>query len=158
VSGTLILRNRQRARRIDLRLLRRITCTLLEDLLACPDFEIGISILSASAMAKANQEFLDHEGPTDVISFGYSEPKASSLAGDLLVCLEVAEQQARIFHTTWQEELVRYVVHGILHLCGYDDLTPTDRRKMKAQENKFLRNLGKQYHFAKLGAVIPRRL
>jgi probable rRNA maturation factor len=152
VKGTLVLRNRQRARRIDLRLLRRISRTLLEDLLGRRNFNIGISLLGSAAMAHANRDFLGHEGPTDVITFPYSEPQEPCLEGDLLICAEVAEDQAQIFRTTWQEEVVRYVVHGVLHLCGYDDLRPAARRKMKAEEGRLLKRLCKAYPLAKLGA------
>jgi probable rRNA maturation factor len=152
VSGTLSLRNRQRARRINLRLLRRIVRALMKDLLRRPDYELGIIILTARDMALANQQHLGHEGATDVITFPYGEPADPCLAGDLLICLEVAESQARAFRTAWQEEVVRYAVHGVLHLCGYDDRGGADRRRMKAEENRLLKALRKEYDFAQLGS------
>ena len=56
-------------------------------------------------------------------------------------CLDEAVKQAREFRTTWQSELARYVVHGVLHLRGYDDLAPAPRRRMKREENRLVRKL-----------------
>jgi probable rRNA maturation factor len=59
-------------------------------------------------------------------------------------------QQARRFRTTWQSELVRYVVHGVLHLLGYDDRDSRARRRMKAAEDALVRRLARQYIFREL--------
>jgi probable rRNA maturation factor len=59
-------------------------------------------------------------------------------------------KQAREFRTTWQGELARYVIHGLLHLCGHDDLSPKPRRKMKREENRLLRAVSKQFLLSRL--------
>ena len=58
--------------------------------------------------------------------------------------------QAKEFKSSWQAEVVRYVVHGVLHLLGYDDLKPHLRREMKRAENRLVRRLGQRFSFAQL--------
>ncbi|MCP5518144.1 MAG: rRNA maturation RNase YbeY [Verrucomicrobiales bacterium] len=108
----------------------------------------GISLvaLDAARMAAVNETHLQHPGPTDVITFDYTGADAvgAGLRGEILVCPEVAAQQAREFRTSTASELVRYVAHGLLHLCGYDDHDVEDRRVMKRQENRLVRQLATQ--------------
>jgi ssRNA-specific RNase YbeY (16S rRNA maturation enzyme) len=66
-------------------------------------------------------------------------------------------KQAREFGTTWQGELVRYVIHGLLHLCGHDDLMSAARSKMKREENRLLRETTKRFVLAKLETRNPKR-
>jgi rRNA maturation RNase YbeY len=72
------------------------------------------------------------------------------LHGELFICVEDAVRQAREFGTNWQSELVRYAVHGVLHLLGYDDLKPDLRRTMKRAENRLVRGLEKSFLLAEL--------
>jgi ssRNA-specific RNase YbeY (16S rRNA maturation enzyme) len=67
--------------------------------------------------------------------------------GELFICLDDAVAQAREFRTTWQRELVRYIVHGVLHLCGHDDHAAVPRRVMKREENRLLRELSRRFDF-----------
>jgi probable rRNA maturation factor len=80
-----------------------------------------------------------------------------SLHGELLICLDEAVAQARRFRTTWQSELVRYMIHGLLHLCGHDDLKPAARRQMKRVENRFLCEATRRFELANLDARISNR-
>ncbi|MEK7684591.1 MAG: rRNA maturation RNase YbeY [Verrucomicrobiota bacterium] len=148
----LSLRNRQRLRAVHLPLLRRIVGTLLAELLPTPRFELGIFLVNATEMARLNQQFLQQAGPTDVITFDYADASPDAqLHGDLFVCVEEAIRQARQFRTTWQAELVRYIVHGILHLQGYDDAAPSRRRVMKREEDRLLRRLAARFRLSALG-------
>jgi rRNA maturation RNase YbeY len=61
-----------------------------------------------------------------------------------------AIQQAKEFQTSWQAEVVRYAIHGVLHLLGYDDLKPHLRREMKREENRLVRRLEGKFSFAQL--------
>src|SRR5205085_111803 len=123
------LRNRQRTRPVDLRLLRRITLALLKDFLRSGSFEMGVHLVDAVEITRLNETFLHHAGATDVITFDYSAGrKWEGLQGEIFICLSEAVAQARRFRTTWPEELTRYLVHGLLHLSGYDDLKPALRR------------------------------
>jgi probable rRNA maturation factor len=175
MSRTLSVRNRQRVRRVNTLLLRRIALHVLEEQLRVSDFELAIHLAAASEMAKVNWNFLQHEGSTDVITFDHSKSVAADvrrlsnqnrssskraepphvvsyqgLHGELFICLDDAVKQAREFRTSWQSELIRYVIHGLLHLCGHDDLKPAARRQMKREENRLLREATKRFVLAKL--------
>ena len=70
--------------------------------------------------------------------------------GELFICVDDAVSQAKQFRTRWQAEVVRYAVHGVLHLLGYDDLEPHMRREMKRQENRLVRWLENRCPLAQL--------
>jgi probable rRNA maturation factor len=150
VISSLIIKNHQRRQRIDSRLLRRMTLTLLESLLNRNEFHLAIHIVNAPRMTVINETFLQHEGSTDVITFDYNDPAFPTLSGELFICLDEAVIQAARFHTSWQSELARYVVHGILHLCGHDDHDPVKRRAMKRQEGQLLKKLDARFSVRKL--------
>ena len=161
----LVLRNRQRTRRVNSPLLRRITRVLLTDLLSLERYELAVYLVAAPEMARINQHFLDHAGSTDVITFDYtgeptptSSPFLEPLHGEIFICIDDAVKQARQFRTTWQSELVRYLIHGVLHAVGYGDLTPADRGVMKREENRLLRMLSRQFSLRHLANAGPRRL
>jgi len=157
VTGTLTLRNRHRTRRVDLRCLRRIVQALLRDTQPNGSFDLGVCLVAAPEMTRLNETFLRHQGSTDVITFNYAEPpKPESLHGEIFVCLDEAVSQARRFRTTWQSELVRYVVHGVLHLLGYDDRNSRARHRMKAAEDALVHRLATQFAFRGLSKP-PRR-
>lgn len=137
-----------RARKIDLRLLEKIAAAALEEL-GLEAAELGIVLVSAKEMASLNEKFLQHEGPTDVITFDYSEG-SDGLTGEIFICVEEAERQAKEFKTSWQSEVVRYVAHGILHLAGHDDLRPAARKKMKQVEGRLVRELSRCFALSKL--------
>jgi len=175
---TLTLRNRQRHRRVDLRVLRQIVRALLQDIWREGSFDLAFYFVAAPEMTRLNEAFLQHRGSTDVITFDYTQEvgetsllsgsrarmnrakdrpdaRPSFLHGEIFVCLDEAVSQAGQFHTTWQSELVRYVVHGVLHLLGYDDLDTRARRKMKKAEDALVGHLARQFDFrglSRLGA------
>jgi len=138
----------QTDRKMDLRLLEKITAAALDEL-KIKEAELGIVLVGLGKMAYMNQKFLGHAGPADVITFDYSE-KREQLHGEVFVCLRIAERQAKEFKTSWQSELVRYVVHGILHLIGHDDLNPAARKKMKLVEERLVRELSRRFALSKL--------
>jgi probable rRNA maturation factor len=152
VNGVLTLRNRQRARAVDLRRLRAVAASLLADLIDIESSDLGVYLVSASEMTRLNETYLQHGGPTDVITFDYSgsPPTSRRIHGEIFICVEEAVLQARRFRTTWPSELTRYLVHGLLHLQGYDDLRPADRRRMKQQEGRLLRQLARRFDLRQL--------
>jgi probable rRNA maturation factor len=157
VTGTcLMVRNRQRSHRINTGDLRRIILHLLEVELAFENFDIAVHLVGEDVMTQANSVYLNHEGCTDVITFDHKVPGHNpGLQGDLMVCVPEAVRQAKQFHATWQKEVVRYIVHGTLHLCGYDDHKAPDRRAMKEMENRILGRLARQFDLNRLSA--PRK-
>jgi len=70
--------------------------------------------------------------------------------GEIFICVDEAVLQARKFGTSWPSEVVRYIVHGVLHLCGFDDSSAGARRKMKREENRRLREMTRRFPLSKL--------
>ena len=143
-SSTIEIANRQRTRKINSRSLKKNVGELFAEL-KIAEAELGIHLVGAKEMAAVNWKFLRHEGSTDVITFDHLNSKLkiknSKLHGELFVCVDDAVKQAKEFGTTWQSEITRYIVHGVLHLRGYDDLKPQLRRVMKREENRLVRLL-----------------
>jgi probable rRNA maturation factor len=97
-------------------------------------------VFSGDRMSRRlNRRFLGHDRPTDVIAFPLGE--GSNLEGEIYVNIEKARRQARTYHVTAENETVRLIVHGTLHLLGYDDRTPANARRMKAREDLLVRRL-----------------
>jgi rRNA maturation RNase YbeY len=143
--STLAFSNRRRLRRINTPLLRRIALAALADLPGVTGWDLTFYLVGARKMAAINQTHLGHEGSTDVITFDYGDGEKlgakRALRGEIFICVDVAITQAKEFGTTWQSEVVRYLVHGLLHLYGYDDLSSGPRRAMKQVENRMVRKL-----------------
>jgi rRNA maturation RNase YbeY len=141
VSVALLVRNHQRQRPINPRLLQVQLASFLESRVSSRSVEIHL--VSAKKMAELNERWLQHGGATDVITFDYGVFEGM-LNGEIFVCVSEGVLQAPRFRSTWQKEIIRYILHGILHLTGYDDTTLKARKKMKAAENKWLRQFLKQ--------------
>ncbi len=152
--------NRQRTKKINTRQLKQIVAALLSEL-NLTEAELGIALVGATEMARVNGQFLQHEGPTDVITFDHSNSECgmrnAELHGELFICVEVALAQAKQFKTSWQSEVVRYVVHGVLHLLGHDDLQAGRRRRMKREENRLVRRLARRFSLAQLSRAAKLR-
>lgn len=104
--------------------------------------EISLAFVDNPTIHQLNKRYLDHDEPTDVLTFPLSEPSASKLAGELILGVEVARDQAAERGHAVDAELALYVIHGLLHLCGYDDKRAGDSRKMRERERHYLRELG----------------
>jgi probable rRNA maturation factor len=146
---TLCFRNRQRVCLIDLRLLRRIVRYALDHHFQAQGCELCLHLVEAQEMARVNEKFLQHIGPTDVITFSDAEGRPG-LHGEIFICPEVAVAQAKEFRTSWQEEIVRYAAHGLLHLQGHDDRPGAARKAMKREEDRIVRDVTKQFAVARL--------
>jgi len=127
--------NRQRTRKVNLLWLQGVAEAVLTRL-GCAA-EVGIHLVGAREMARVNWQFLRHEGSTDVITFDHGST-ADRLHGEMFISVADAVAQAREFGTMWRGELARYVIHGLLHLHGHDDLEPEKRRRMKRVEERLL--------------------
>jgi probable rRNA maturation factor len=110
--------------------------------------EISVVLLSDAAMAQVNEEWLEHEGPTDVITFLLSEATEEieawpgGLTGDIVVSTETACRVAAELGWPAENELAYYIVHGLLHLAGYDDTTALPRAAMRREERRVMKAIG----------------
>ncbi len=156
MSRSLSIRNRQRTAPVNARYLRRLASGLLVDVLAQKEYDLGLGVVGTVEMTRLNETFLRHKGSTDVITFDYSEPETQNpkpetiLHGEIFLCIDEAVAQARRFRTSWESELVRYLVHGVLHLLGHDDSKSAARRKMKREENRLLKEIARRFPLSKL--------
>ena len=85
---------------------------------------------------KVNRDFLKHDYYTDIITFDYSNSRR--LAGDMVISLDTVKSNAALFEREYAEELLRVVIHGVLHLCGINDKGPGEREIMERHENEAL--------------------
>jgi probable rRNA maturation factor len=106
------------------------------------DAEISLAFVDNDTIHNLNRRYLDHDEPTDVLSFPLSEPHAKKLAGELVIGAGVAQAQADARGHDVQAELALYVIHGLLHLCGYDDHAAAAAAAMRQRERHYLKQLG----------------
>lgn len=104
--------------------------------------EISVALVDDSTIHQINRDYLQHDYPTDVISFVLDQSVEGSpwrhLDGELVVSTETAVREAPRHRWSPDDELLLYVVHGVLHLCGYDDLTDEGRPVMRHRERQVL--------------------
>ncbi len=143
--------NRQRALALERKLWRQVARGLLEEWLGRREYELGVHFIGAAEMAGLNETFLGHEGSTDVITFNHQENGGGHLCGEIFISVDDALVHARRFGVRWPREVTRYLVHGVLHLEGFDDTDPASRRVMKRRENKLLKELCARFDLGKLG-------
>lgn len=86
-----------------------------------------------------NMEFLDHDTLTDIISFDYTMGKL--ISGDVYISIERVRENAKDFNVSFENELSRVMIHGILHYCGYKDKTDSDTSEMRSKENYYISKL-----------------
>lgn len=91
--------------------------------------EIFVLIVSDRRIAALNRQYLNERGPTDVITFSH---------GEIFISAETARRQARQFRNSLARELQLYVVHGLLHLHGFDDVTKTEAQRMERTQERIL--------------------
>ncbi len=126
---------------VDRAFMRRLARAVLESE-GKQDYEISLAFVDNPTIHRLNQRYLQHDEPTDVLSFPLSEPDARRLAGELVIGVEVAQAQAQERGHDVQAELALYAIHGLLHLCGYDDKTATAAAEMRRRERHYLGELG----------------
>lgn len=98
--------------------------------------EVGYLFCDDEKILEVNNEYLGHNYYTDIITFDYDEDDI--INGDLVISLDTVRTNAEQFGKTYEEELHRVIIHGILHLCGINDKGPGEREIMEAEENKAL--------------------
>lgn len=98
--------------------------------------DISIIFCSDNYILDVNLRYLHHDYFTDVITFDYCE--GNRLSGDLFISIDSVRENAVEFGTEFDDELHRVIVHGLLHLIGYDDHTPEDQKLMRKKEDYYL--------------------
>jgi probable rRNA maturation factor len=113
--------------------------------------EVSIAIVDNATIREVNRRHLGHDWPTDVISFVFSDPDDDRLSGELVVSAETAVTMAVRDGLDPQTEVVLYVIHGLLHLCGLDDQTDSEALAMRAREGELLAVEGLSHPFSPAG-------
>jgi probable rRNA maturation factor len=103
---------------------------------------VSLAFVDNVTIHRLNRQFLNHDEPTDVITFPLSGQGAKTLEGEIVIGAEVARARAVELRHDEQQELALYVIHGLLHLCGYDDTSDAAVRRMRARERHYLSLLG----------------
>ena len=128
--------------RVDRRRLRSRAARLLREL-GCARSELSIALVDDATIAGLNTRYRGRARPTDVLSFslvdGAHADRRGRLLGDVVVSLETAESQARRGRRSLDDEVLRLVIHGTLHLLGHDHDRDADARRMQAEERRVWR-------------------
>lgn len=137
---------------LDLDLIRERAEKTIEEVLRVENFtenaEVSLSIVDMETIHRLNKEYRDVDRPTDVLSFpmdeeGYDmDGNPIFLLGDIVICLDVAETQAKDFGHSLEREMMYLICHSTLHLLGYDHIEDEDKKEMRAKEKEVMKNLG----------------
>jgi probable rRNA maturation factor len=103
--------------------------------------DISLAVVDNPTIHHLNRRHLDHDYPTDVLSFVFHRDQ-DRLEGEVIVCADMAAERAPEFGWSLEDELLLYVIHGALHLVGYDDKQADERHAMRDKERDYLRCFG----------------
>lgn len=98
---------------------------------------LEINFISGYEIEVLNKSYLKHNNSTDIITFNYSDKK-DVLDGEIFISIDDAKENAKIFKVSYKNEISRLIIHGILHLLGFDDTNKKDKIIMKRNENRLL--------------------
>lgn len=104
----------------------------------CKFSYLEISFVTKDIIHEINKEHLHHDYPTDIITFEYDRDEDDVIDGELIICSQVAEENAEEYGVSVESELLRLVVHGVLHLIGYDDTDEVKKKLMKSEEDRLV--------------------
>ena len=116
-----------------------------------PDSVSSLAVVTEQAVADLHETWLGIPGPTDVLSFNLSSPeyaqpshhgKRHGIHGEIIASAETAAREARVYSWSPEHELSYYLIHGLLHLVGYDDQTPSERISMRRKERSVMKAIG----------------
>ena len=131
--------NAQRMVRVECRRVERLARCAIRRLRLSESGQLAITFVSDQRMCSLNRRFLGHNRSTDVLSFRYDgEP----VVGEILIAPSQARAYARAHGIAYEDELARYVVHGLLHWMGHDDRTVMQQQKMRMLEDQVLNGCG----------------
>ena len=137
---------------LDLEIIRQKALKTIEEVLKVENFnenaEVSLSIVDKDTIHKLNKDYRNVDRETDVLSFPMEEEAFDDegnpifLLGDIVICLDVARNQAAEFGHSLEREMMYLICHSTLHLLGYDHIEEDDRVKMRAKEKEVMKNLG----------------
>lgn len=111
--------------------------------------ELAVSFVSSEEIKAINAEYRDKDAVTDVISFAmeegeddFEDPSMVRVLGDIIICVERAKEQAADYGHTFEREVGFLALHGMLHLLGYDHMTPADEQRMFGRQDAILTSFG----------------
>lgn len=137
LSDNVIVTNSQRIIPISIPAAKRVVAFLLEK---SGKKGMALSFVGKKKISSLHAQFFDDPTPTDCITFPIREPE---FLGEVFVCPQVAQEYVAAHGGNVYQEITLYVVHGFLHLLGESDTTPAERKKMRAEESKWLKLLEK---------------
>jgi rRNA maturation RNase YbeY len=129
-------------RKIYKRAIRKVVREI-RDILNFEISDLEINFVDSETIHAINKQYLKHDYTTDIITFNYSGDNVI-LEGEIFISVNDAEENAKRYKVTLEEELVRLIVHGILHMLGYDDIDERERRRMKRKENELVRKIWRE--------------
>jgi probable rRNA maturation factor len=137
---TVTITNAQSQLPVEKKRLRQAVRMILEDE-SIQRAKIGVAVVDDPTIANLHQRYLDDPSPTDVLSF-VLEASPKYIEGEIVVSADTALASAPDYHWPAADELLLYVIHGALHLVGYDDTTPKKRSIMREKEGEYLDRFG----------------
>ena len=144
--------NLHRSYGVNCRRVKRIISRVLKYCGRCDKAEVEIVFLTDKAIKALNKKYKGEDHPTDVLSFdlGGSNFGAGPLLGEIFISIDRALKNSRIFNTAFEKEFTLYIIHGILHLAGYDDGTKKERSRMDRKQKAILKDLCKKEDLSKV--------
>jgi probable rRNA maturation factor len=139
---SVLIDNRQKRKKVAVQPLRKIATVIL-NALDCPKGELSILIVNDSEIAELNGQYLNRSGPTNVIAFPMQEGAFSditpNLLGDVVISMDTTEAEAELGAVSVEERFIELLVHGVLHLFGYDHETEdADARRMEEKSQMLM--------------------
>ncbi|GAA3306173.1 MULTISPECIES: rRNA maturation RNase YbeY [Glutamicibacter] len=131
---------------VDLKDVNALAESVMRAMFLHPETEVSIVFIDEDAMSALHVEWMDLEGPTDVMSFPMDElrpgtagaPGENGILGDIVICPSVAEAQAKAGGHSTHDEILLLTTHGLLHLMGFDHMEPAEKEEMFALQRKLL--------------------
>lgn len=143
----ILVKNLQKRLKINTNLIKSVAEFVLKSQKLVPETELSVALVSEQKIKDLNKKYLKEETSTDVLAFPLMEPIFAGkkqddlplvLLGDVVISPEVAQKQAELYETSLNEEIALLIIHGILHLLGYNDNSRENKEAMTTMQDQFL--------------------
>jgi probable rRNA maturation factor len=132
--------NKQKIKKLDLKKINKYIVKIFS-LLNIPSEKISIVFCDNLFIKKINKEFLKKKYVTDVIAFPLKDDLDPEYLGEIVISVEEAVKKSKFYGNSWEKELILYLVHGILHLLGYNDKSRKEKKRMQEEEERIMEEL-----------------